>query len=383
VNPVAFTLLVSVAFHVVAIASGYAIREMLPRPILLPSPPPAEIEIVDVVEVPDVAPMEVAMVDADTIKNLVTIDPVVPTEETMETARPKAIAKGASASAAVTVGEIEAPMIDGPRTVNPLFAMRNGRQIDLRLRPGMHDALDHVPAGTTPQTEVLPSGQLEPSGGGTYRSNQGVFTAKVGRDGSVSLKNARNLRIALPDPRKIPGAISDWAAKEDKIPNDPEKVAINNNRAPDQDTRPDHGKTYKVLGGGFDITDAIMRRKKVDPYAAAKLRYLDSTRDERVQIGNRYKREQLAQSAQLMQKTLDWLWASKVDLAARKQALFELWDDCAEVGSDAMVEGGKAARALVVGAIRARLTGADAYTAAELAAFNKRRQSKAVFEPYR
>jgi hypothetical protein len=202
----------------------------------------------------------------------------------------------------------------------------------------------------------------------------------------VSLKDRRNLqvRVVLPKPRDIGNAISRWYYS-DKGPDGKRgertlEKSVGGSIDPDDRTPT---AIVPVLGGGFDITDAIMRRKKVDPYAAAKLRYLDSTRDERVQIGNRYKREQLAQSAQLMQKTLDWLWASKVDLAARKQALFELWDDCAEVGSDAMVEGGKAARALVVGAIRARLTGADAYTAAELAAFNKRRQSKAVFEPYR
>jgi hypothetical protein len=76
------------------------------------------------------------------------------------------------------------------------------------------------------------------------------------------------------------------------------------------------------------------------------------------------------------------LWSTARDLAERKRGLFELWDDCAETGSDELVAGGTAARAIVIGAIRARLRGADAYTASELAQLNAIRRSKAVFAPY-
>jgi hypothetical protein len=70
------------------------------------------------------------------------------------------------------------------------------------------------------------------------------------------------------------------------------------------------------------------------------------------------------------------------DLAGRKAGLFELWDDCAETGGDEVVAGGTAARALVLGVIRGRLRGSDAYTTAELAQLNARRRSTAVFAPY-
>lgn len=140
----------------------------------------------------------------------------------------------------------------------------------------------------------------------------------------------------------------------------------------------------KGLGGSFDVTDALMRSKGIDPYSSYKLEVLDETREERVAIGKRYRTQQLAQSRQHMQKNLDRLWATTTELAARKQGLFELWDDCAETGSAELVTGGTSARAHVLGFIRAKLPAGsgDAYTTDELALFNKRRKSRTTFAPY-
>lgn len=125
-----------------------------------------------------------------------------------------------------------------------------------------------------------------------------------------------------------------------------------------------------------------MQRMGIDPYARAKLAFLDRTRDQRAAIGERHRHRQLARSTELMQRHIDRLWATTGELAARKLGLFELWDDCAETGSDELIAGGAAARALVIGVIRARLRGRDAYTTAELAQLNARRRSKRVFAPY-
>jgi hypothetical protein len=152
-----------------------------------------------------------------------------------------------------------------------------------------------------------------------------------------------------------------------------------------------------LLGGSFDVTDAMMRRQGIDPYASYKLKVLDETRDERVAIGKRHRTQQLAQSTQLMQKNLERLWAMSADIPALKQGLFELWDDCAETGpemerggftppsgTDELVAGGNAARKHLLGFLVAKLPAgsADAYTTAELARFNKRRKSQATFAPY-
>jgi len=167
--------------------------------------------------------------------------------------------------------------------------------------------------------------ELKPAGGGTYQTEKETFRAKVAADGSVSLED-----------------------------------------------RPEQ----------LDTQDRMMLRRGIDPYARNKLAYLDRTRDQRVALGTRHRRAQLARAPQLVQQQVDRLWATTPELAARKQGLFELWDDCAEVGTDELVAAGAAARAFVVGVIRARLRGADAYTAAELARLNARRRSRAVFAPY-
>lgn len=288
-------------------------------------------------------------------------------------------------------GRAVAPAIEP--TIEPTIAHEHGppairllamRRPDLRIRPEFRNNLDAAPAGTLPRPEIEPTGALQPDGGGTYRSDEGVFTAKIAKDGSVDLKDSKNFRIRIANPTKIPKAIARWIERDDKTPQDPERVALNNTRSNDQDTRPDHGRSVPLVGGGFDVTDAVMRRFGVDPYASRKLKYLDSTRDERVAIGSKFRAEHLKRATEHVQHNLDSLWSRTGDPAARKQGLFELWDDCAETGEPDVVEAGRAARALVIGAIRARFPASTehAFTAQEIAAMNGRRQSNSAFAPY-
>lgn len=173
--------------------------------------------------------------------------------------------------------------------------------------------------------EQIARQDLKPSGGGTYRAEQPTFTTKVDADGTAHL--------------------------EDKP-------------------------------GALDIQDRVMQHGGIDPYAHNKLALLDRTRDQRVAVGDRHRKSQLARAAELMQRNIDRLWATTPDLAARKRGLFALWDDCAETGGADLVAGADAARRLVIGAIRARLRGTNAYTPAELAELNASRSSTAVFAPY-
>jgi hypothetical protein len=179
--------------------------------------------------------------------------------------------------------------------------------------------------------------ELQPDGTGT-KADHHTFRTKFNGDGTVaSMKDKRNLRA-------------------NKIP----------------------------ISGEFDITDAMMRSQGIDPYASYKLKVLDETRDERVAIGKRYRTQQLAQSGQLMQRNLERLWSSTPDLAARKRGLFELWDECAESGTEELIVAGAAARAHVLGFIRSKLPAGstEAFTHTELAHFNKQRKSQAPFAPY-
>jgi hypothetical protein len=202
---------------------------------------------------------------------------------------------------------------------------------DLRQRMRHAGALGHQDEVEALRYEIaerskeLAAEELKPSGRGTYTAEAETFTARVDADGGVHL--------------------------EDK----PEKL---------------------------DPQDRIMLQHGIDPYARNKLAMLDRTRDQRVAVGERRRSAQLGRAGELMQNHIDRLWAMTADLAERKTGLFELWDDCAETGSAEVIAAASAARMLVIGVIRARLRGRDAYTAAELAQLNARRRSSAVFAPY-
>ena len=101
-------------------------------------------------------------------------------------------------------------------------------------------------------------------------------------------------------------------------------------------------------------------------------------------MGKQHRTQQLAQSRQHVHKNLEWLWANTTDLAARNQGLFDLWDDCAETGTDELVAGGRSAREYVIGFIRSKLPsgGATAFSANDLARLNGQRKSQATFAPY-
>lgn len=310
----------------------------------LPEPPTVTIEVIDqqIVQPLNTPPMAVALVDLDSIP--VPFSSIAPPEQRpRKRTKTKSIATTTQPSTA-TIESTTQPSIE-PRSkyLTMRGIERNDRSIDLRL-PEHYRIAERIPEGTKPEVPVE-TGKLKPGGRGTHKSDEGTFVAKVERDGSVSITDKGNLQVGQ---RPRLGKPKTW------IP---------------------------LVAGSFDVTDALLRSKKQDPYFSKKLKYLDTTRDERVAIGSRYRKEHLAQSAQLMQKSLAMLPA---DPAARKQALFELWDDCAEVGDNALVEGGRAARALVIGYIRGKhAAGTEhAFTANELTAFNSKRQSKTAFAPY-
>jgi hypothetical protein len=175
--------------------------------------------------------------------------------------------------------------------------------------------------------------ELQPDGGGSYKANKTTFVAKIDPDGKAHLQDKANLQ-------------------------------------------------RRGLGASFDVSDWAMRSAGIDPYAREKLSFLDRTRDQRVAIGREHRREVLSRSAHIMQRNIDRLWASAPDLRARKQGLFELWDECAETGGKELIAGGADARKALADFVKIKLTGAAAYTADELVRLNRQRRSKATFAPY-
>jgi hypothetical protein len=279
-----------------------------------------------------------------------------------------------------------------------LLAMRRGEAPSAALPFGRWDNLDHAPPGTEPVPDPG-SGLLHDAGGGSYRSEQGGFDVTVQPDGAATLHDRPSFQghLAVPTPRDLARSAARWITS-DKGPRgtDGDTSLANQIQMSSQATSavegpkttwaPEPGKTavVPVLAGSFDVSDWLMRRHGQDPYAARKLRALDATRDERVAIGKRHRAVELARAPGVLLRQLEALWASAVDLAGRKQGLFELWDDCAEAGDPELVAAAEAARRLIVDFIRAHLPvgSADAYTPAELAALARTRHSQAAFAPY-
>ena len=392
------SLQISAAVHAVAVTwlvSG--IPEEPPLPVKAPT-----IEVYDRPREVEIVPVDVTFLDPAATAAI----PEAPPEMIAmapEAARPErapeavsagtaSIATGTPATGTGTTGTGERTPGTTPGKRNPLMDMRKGAPVRLTVGvpTGRWDGRDRAPETFGPDID---SGKLHNDGGGTFRSDEGPFTAKVDRDGGVKLKDKKNFNwhFTLPRPKQIGEGLAAWYHDPNKpvgtLP--PEKITkapvLNNGEATGQyDKKPDHGDApIPIVGGGFDVTDALMRRNGQDPYASKKLQYLDSTRDQRVQIGNRYRQKQLEQAAVIMKGNLDRVWSLHTP-AERREALFELWDECAETGTDELVAAGREARTMVVGVIRTRIPAgsAEAFTPAELVVLNKKRQSKATFAPY-
>lgn len=201
-------------------------------------------------------------------------------------------------------------------------------------------SLDHGMSGEfmstfLANTKPLPppiekSGELHPDGQG-MKSEHKTFTMKVAPDGTVDIHDKAN-----------------WQQKS-------------------------------LFHAEFDVTDALMRSHGQDPYASYKMKVLDETREERVEMGKQYRTQQLARSREIMNKNIARLVGSTTDVEELKQGLFELWDDCAETGSDELVVAGRAAREQVIAYIRGKIP--NAYSAADLTRLNKLRRSQLPFAP--
>ncbi|MBA3463874.1 MAG: hypothetical protein H0T46_28210 [Deltaproteobacteria bacterium] len=268
-------------------------------------------------------------------------------------------ARGTTETAPVTIQPVEPPAAPPEKPPQRRLGMRTGPQLttvaeqlatlalaypDSRPLPDYpgqrsRQALEVAKAhgdleGIVAAREAIAAEELKAQKDGTFTSDKTTFVAKVDKDGRVSFKDKANLNV-------------------------------------------------KGFHGTFDATDWAMRAQGMDPYAAEKLAYLDRTRDQRVEIGKAHRKQQLRQSAGLMQASLDRVWQSTRDAAARKQAIFELWDECAESGEPELVEAAAEARALLVRFVHVKLPAEARFTADELARLNAKRRSKTAFDPYR
>lgn len=303
-----------------------------PRPvttveIVEPAPPPP----------PDDEPVAVALLDDHTV-TAVSATAAVVSHATPATSHGHAAISTGTGTAATGTGETAAGTGDHPHS--KYMGMR-GKSWQLHWDPSEAFETAFNAYNKPPDIPPPPSGELKPSGNGTYTSDHGAFTADVNRDGTVTIKD-----------------------------------------------KPDVGDVHFSgigIAGRASFDDWAMRKAGIDPYASAKRQWLDKTRDERARIGMASRKEDLHRAPEFMKRNVAWAWSkTEGDPEARKQALFDLWDDCAEKGDDDLVEAGTGARLYVVGFIRGHLPqgAAGAFTPDDLTRLNAHKRSSATFQPY-
>lgn len=287
--------------------------------------------------------------------------------------RTQRIAGSRSSDAGGEIAEAGEPDPGAFRMRFPESARPEETDLDTSLSVDTIAAIIEKPSPGLPEE----TGQLTENKDGTYTKNDSVFVATVNPDGTVRFEDKPNLRVrfALPSRKAIKKQLAKWAE-------DPWSVG---GKTHSEDDEEDTGFVIPIIAGGFDLTDAMERLAGNDPYSSKKLKFLDETREERVEIGRKHRAEQLDKSEWYILDHAERLWARDDYTIAEKRALvFELWDDCAETGDDKLVEAATRARQALINWIAVKLPAgsADAFTADELRKLNRGRHSTAKFAPY-
>jgi hypothetical protein len=238
-------------------------------------------------------------------------------------------------------------MRSGPGTGVPLLNSRLalGAEAQVPAGPGRgQERPDLFSAGVPRGAD---SSVWRPSGGGTMRATGQPFHAEIKSDGKIEFRDKPNLQI--------------------------EGVKIS--------------ETYgiPVLAGRFDVTDAVMASLGETLYPYRKMKLMDESREARSEMAAESKAQDLQQALKNYKKHMRWVW-NHPDLSTpmRRKALFLLWDECAETGSEAVIGSARSIRAMTLAFIRTHLpqNSAFAYTDKELRAYNRTRRSSTAFSPY-
>ncbi len=359
-------------------------------------------------------PIDVEMLPPDVTTPTAPLPPSAPAPASNRATAAPASSKAVASAIAPTGDESTVPTSEHPpSTDNPLMRMR-GPQL-----PNLGDTLDKIAAeGSAASPPVVPkTGMLREKGHDTAKIYDTVTTVAVAADGTVKFhdKSAADIHFALPFMhldvdgigRSIGQGLHEWAEDpyaQTRVGTTQDQPRTNQavpeqcdewgsclptgggpgiGHAEESNDNTGGGSVIPLLGGHLDVTDWLMRRHHMDPYASRKLKILDATRDERVARGDAHKTEQLEQAGEYMRKNLATLYAANGSPAEKREALFELWDECAE-GEGPLGEAGGRARMEVIGWIAVHIPkgNPEAFTDAELERFNAHRSSKQVFAPY-
>jgi hypothetical protein len=289
------------------------------------------------------------------------------------------------------------------------FTMRGP---DLRLGEA---TVERIARGGRAPERIAHSGRLESAGGGRGAIHDAVTDITVERDGTVHLHDKDDVDLhwdlSLPTPDRIKNGlaqagrdIAGWyadpyaGARVGPSQDVPRDVAATPGACDhwgdlcNVDLMQRHGEVRdlqrhaggSIVHGKLDLTGLLMRKLGVgDAYASRKRKLLDDTFDERAALGAQHRAEDLARSAEIMQRNLETVWRATEDPVERRDALFALWDESGE-GDGPVGEAGERARKIVIGWIRAKLPAGspDAFTPDEIARRSAHRRSTQPFVPY-
>jgi len=145
------------------------------------------------------------------------------------------------------------------------------------------------------------------------------------------------------------------------------------------------GYDAKAWGGHFDLTDAVMRKAGQDPYAAAKRKLAEETREQRFCMAKQAHEKRQSEALLELSAKVKQI-AGRLDLlpVERRRVVFEIWDDCTEGPGDSSLDYAGMARAIILAAIRDVFPAGSelAYQPTELVALNQHRSSHESFAPY-
>ncbi|MFH2008888.1 MAG: hypothetical protein ABI333_20030, partial [bacterium] len=135
----------------------------------------------------------------------------------------------------------------------------------------------------------------------------------------------------------------------------------------------------------FDLSDSILRARKRDPYAAAKLRFMRDTAPWRRSLRAAARKRAERAYFEGLPGRLRALWARRdITMLRRRALLFEIWEECLELGATRDSQLAQQARWMMLRFIRKHLPkgGPHAFTGRELQWMSKRRRGQAPFQPY-
>ena len=228
--------------------------------------------------------------------------------------------------------------------------------VERALEETMDAALREAARATHLSTR--PSPTLRPTRDGGYEWTGTGFVAHIAPDGAVRFSDLPGLRYEGlgPDP-EAPDSFRDFAPARDAL-------------LP--------GATVSVRFG-FDLTDALERRRGNDPYYADRAWFLRETEE----VRDRLARAAATERDRVQLLRLRGRWVALIEdrarpASARRRALFSAWDELAED------EVGQRARDVLLDLVRERwpLGSAEAFTEEELGRLNAGRVRRERFAPY-